>query len=94
MGRLIDMLKVYSDDNGLIADLKEIKKRRDQVAHQSLLMTVEEINNKETIHIKASKLEDMKKSTDATLKKILEKWKDLDNILNKISAMQGSGGKP
>ena len=92
MGRLIDMLKIYSDDDRLIADLKEIKKRRDQVAHQSLLMTVEEMNDRETIHLKASELEDMEKSAEDTLKKILEKWKHLDNILNKISAEQGSKG--
>ncbi|MFH1671909.1 MAG: hypothetical protein ABIF87_00555 [Pseudomonadota bacterium] len=86
MGRLIDMLTVYTDEKQLIAELRKIKKKRDQIAHRSLLMTVEEANDKESIHLKASELEGMKESSEAVLKELLEKWKDLDDLLNKITA--------
>ncbi len=86
MGRLIDMLKIYTDDTNLISELRSIKKQRDRVAHQSLLMTVEDMNDKETIHIKASELEKLHESAKKALMIICAKWKDLDNTLNKIAA--------
>jgi len=89
MGRLIDMLTVYSDDHDLIAELRKIKKKRNQVAHRGLLMTVEEMNDRKGIHLKASALEDMKNSSEAVLKRLLKKWVHLDSLLNKITAEQG-----
>jgi len=90
MGRLIDMLTIYTEDKELIAELRKIKKKRDQVAHRSLLMTSEEINDEERIHLKAAELETIEESSEAVLKKLLEKWKDLDNLLNKITAEQAA----
>jgi hypothetical protein len=89
MGRLIDMLAVYTDDRDLIAELRKIKKRRDQVAHRSLLMTVEQMDDRRRIHLKASELEDIKESSEAVLKRLLEKWGHLDSLLNKLTAEQG-----
>ena len=86
MGRLIDMVTIYVDDKQLIAELRKAKKKRDQIAHQSLLMTFEEATDKESIHVKASELEAMKQSSEVLLKKLLEKVKDLDDLLNKITA--------
>jgi hypothetical protein len=71
-----------------IAELQEIKKKRDQVAHQSLLMTVEEMNDKETIHLKASEWEKLHEFANATFMKVCERWGDLDKTLNKIAAEQ------
>jgi hypothetical protein len=51
-------------------------------------MTVEEMNDKETIHLKASELEKLHQFTNATLMKICERWGDLDKTLNKIAAEQ------
>jgi hypothetical protein len=90
MGRLIDMLTVYTDDKQLISELRKIKKKRDQVAHRGLLMTVEEVHDNENIHLKVSELEDTKESSDAVLEKLLEKWKGLDDLLNKITAEQSA----
>ena len=88
MGRLIDMLTIYSDDKELITELRKIKKKRDQIAHRSLLMTSEEISDEEHIHLKAAELETIKESSEAMLKRLLDKWKDLDDLLNKITAEQ------
>jgi len=86
MGRLIDMLTIYTDDKQLIAELRKMKNKRDQIAHRSLLMTIEEVIDKESIHLNVLELEGIKDSTDVVLKKILIKWKDLDNLLNRITA--------
>lgn len=91
MGRLIDMLKIYTDDVNLVTELQKTKKKRDQVAHQSLLMTVEEMNDKEIIHLKASELEKLNEFANATLMKICERWGDLDKTLNEITAEQCTG---
>lgn len=90
MGRLIDMLSVYSDDRASIVELRRIKKKRDLVAHRSLLMTVEEANDSQSIHLKTSELEEMKESSEVVLKKLLEKWGHLDDLLNKITAEQNA----
>ena len=82
------MLKIYTDDVNLVTELQKIKKKRDQVAHQSLLMTVEEMNGKENIHLKASELERLNEFSHATLMKICERWGDLNKTLNKITAEQ------
>ncbi len=89
MGRLVDMLTVYSDEHELIGELRKIKKRRDQIAHRSLLMTVEEMNDRKSIHLKVSELEDIEESSEVVLKKLVEKWEHLDSLLNKITAEQG-----
>jgi len=88
MGRLIDMLSVYTDDQQIIAELRKLKKKRDQIAHKSLLMSVEEVNDKESIHLKTSELEDLKEPLEVLLKKLLEKWGNFDDILNKLNAEQ------
>jgi hypothetical protein len=95
MGRLIDMLSVYSDDHDLMAELRKVKKKRDEVAHRSLLMTVEEVNDSKRIHYKTSELEGMKESSEVLLKKLLEKWQYLDDLLNKITAQPSAeAGRP
>ena len=90
MGRLIDMLAIYTDDPQLIADLRKIKKERDKIAHQSLLMTSEEVHDKESIHLKASELEDVLVASEKVLKVVLEKWGDIDSLLKEIKAEQAN----
>lgn len=92
MGRLLDMLKVYVDDPELISNLKKIKKSRDEVAHQSLLLTIEETKDKEQIHEKTSNMDELNEFAMAVLMRLLEHWKDLDKTLNKLMAEPGSSG--
>ena len=92
MGRIIDMLNVYCDDNELITELKRIKKQRDIVAHQSLLMTSNQSKDKESIHLKSTELDKLNKEAGVLLQKLSGRWGELDNILNKITAESGSRG--
>lgn len=90
MGRLIDMLKIYSDDAGLIAALRRIKEARDQVAHQALLMTVDEFQDRERVDLKISDLKQLYVDAEALLQRICEKWGHLDETLNRITAEQSA----
>ena len=92
MGRLINMLNVYCDDVKLIAELKRVKEKRDNVAHQSLLMTSEEFQDRESIDLKSSDLEQLNEDAKALLFKISERWGELDKTLNKITAEQSDSG--
>ena len=86
MGRLIDFLKIYTDDPKLIEDLKVVKKQRDLIAHQSLLMTVEQLKDDDFIQLKFSELEKVKECSNSLLMKICDRYKDLDKTLNTIAA--------
>jgi hypothetical protein len=88
MGRLIDMLSTYTDDKSLITELRKIKKKRDQLAHRSLLMTVDDVQDKINMYLKISELEELTKTSNELLNKLVEKWQGLDGLLNKIAAEQ------
>ena len=86
MGRLITKLSIYCDDDELINELKRIKNYRNDVAHQSLLMSVEELQDKEITTLKSSDLERLNKEALTILKKITRKWGEMDQTLNEITA--------
>lgn len=86
MGRLIGMLSIYTDDDDLIAELKKIKDKRDDIVHRGLLMTVEEADDLETIQFKTVELDELDESAKLTLTRLLERWRDLDKTLNKVAA--------
>ena len=92
MGRLIDMLKIYCDDDDLISELKRLKKHRDILVHQGLLMTYEEIHDKESIHSKSVDLEKLNEDGKEILSKVLARFGELDTTLNKITAEQDDSG--
>jgi hypothetical protein len=94
MGRLIDMLTAYCDDADLIAELREIKKQRDDLAHQAFLRVTEQ-DSQAIIEARVDDLERKNSHAHAILMRIGERWNGLDALLNKITAEQkdsaGSG---
>lgn len=82
LGRLIDMLRTFTDDDELIKELQNIKKVRDYVAHQSLLSGM---NNVPEGLPDIDKLVDTDKATMELIERMTEKWKGLDEILNQVS---------
>ncbi len=84
MGRLIDMFNIYCDDADLIAELREIKKQRDIIAHKSFLKTFIKLQDKESIDLKTTDFETIDKDAGILLEKLVGKAVDLDTILNKI----------
>ncbi len=88
MGNLIRMLGTYLDDNSLIEQLKAIKKKRDQVAHRSLLIEVGEADDSHVFPMQTSELEDLYTSAEALFKSLVQRWRDFDENLNTIVAKQ------
>lgn len=88
MGRLIELYKIFCDDNDLISDLRKIKDHRDKIAHQGLLMTVEEMNDKDNIKLKTSELEEIDELAKKTLNKMVEFWNYIETTLNHIADEQ------
>lgn len=88
MGRLIDMYKIFIDDNDLIADLRRIKKHRDTLAHQGLLMTAEEIRGEQDIELKVSELEGINELATKSFKRLVDSWTSIEAALVKVASEQ------
>jgi hypothetical protein len=90
MGRLIDMLSIYCDDPELIAKLKDVKKTRNELAHQGFLMAGWE--GKEGIErkAKAPDLEQVEEGAAKLIERLGDRWENLEKTLNAIAAEQRS----
>lgn len=85
MGRLIEMFKNYTEDTELISDLREIKKRRDFVAHQSLDMAMGEQVDEVAIHLKVLELEKDLLQSNSVFLRLCSACKNLELVLGKLT---------
>ncbi len=85
MGRLIDMLKVFTEEVALISELRYIKKQRDHIAHQSFLLTIRESTDSPLIAAKTSDFTVLNERALVLMEEMTEKWKHLDELLNQVS---------
>jgi len=81
--RLIKKFKPYCADSDLLANLNGIKNDRNRIAHESLLMTQEELQAHDEVHKKTIDLEEKKKEASILLIKLMREWNILDQILQK-----------
>ena len=88
MGRLIELYKIYCNDNNLISDLRKIKDYRDEIVHQSFLITYDEMHNQKNIKFKISELKRINELAKKSMLKLMELWKDIETILNQIATEQ------
>ncbi|MDQ8188581.1 hypothetical protein [Pelagicoccus sp. SDUM812002] len=84
LGRLIEMFKIYENDKKLITDLRKLKKYRDEVAHQSLVLNIEEMNDAEGLHVKTTELEEWNRIAKELLVRVGARWAKLDDILKEM----------
>lgn len=79
--RLIKRYKPYCDDLEFLKGLNGIKNDRNHIAHESLLMTHEELQAQNEVHKKTIDLESKEKAASVVLVGLLRQWNILDQIL-------------
>lgn len=84
--RLIKRYRPYCGNADLFNDLNTIKADRNHIAHESLLMTYEELQQKDEVHAKTIDLEEKRKTASIVLIKLCDQWNILDQILAKIAS--------
>jgi hypothetical protein len=83
--RLIKRYRPYCGNSDLFNNLNTIKDDRNHIAHESLLMTYEEQQQKDTVHGKTIDLEGKRKTASIVLIKLADQWNVLDQILATVA---------
>ncbi len=94
MGRLIELYKIYCNDNELISDLRKSKGHRDAIAHQGLLMTVEDMKDPAHVNLKISELQEIEELAQKSFNKLLKSWEAIEKTLNQLAAEQRDQADP
>ena len=88
LGPLINIFIKINDDRTLHRDLRKIREKRNQVAHESLLFTLGELNDKSFI---TNKIAEMKEIADCAEKihgRVLDVRYQLVKVKNEVKRLQ------
>jgi len=72
LGRLIDKYSRYCDDKPLIAELKEFKKQRDELAHRGFLISTDETYDETYMKETIRELDKIREDTSSVINKLLQ----------------------
>ena len=91
LGRLIDHYKLYSDDAGLIDQLRQLKNHRDHCAHRGYILSDDE--QKDSVFLKEKEQEILEFDRKAQecfllLGKEMERLEKLANDVHKLSSIR------
>ena|SRR3989338_607323 len=80
LGALISKYEKMNDNHEIISELKRLKPHRDKLAHQGLVLSHKDWNDKFQIAIRISDLKQIREETRLILQKIIADQKKIENV--------------
>lgn len=86
LGRLVEWFKAYTTNTSLIEDLRKIKKKRDEVAHQGYVFTIEEQRDDALLKAKTEELVGAHAQAKECYERLQEEMHRVDEVVNRAYA--------
>lgn len=85
MGKLINLYQPFTDDKDFIKSLNSVKAKRDHIAHQGYVLTVEEQHNNDFVAEKLKELIDALEAFDSCYEELSAKMAEIDKLVNDVA---------